>query len=358
MRPESSGRRGRRMPPNSHTLALVALQIVFGCGDEGSSAEARTARVERGQISRIVVASGTIEPEKEVEVRSRVPGIVQRIATVDGQRVQAGEVLMELERELIEAQVDEARNAVREAEVETRFAQVALTRTENLKERRVVSDQNLDDARERFEKARAAASRATSALRSLEIQLGYTTITAPMAGTVLDVVVEEGAAVAPVTAVTGGTLLLSLAAATSPHLKGLVDENEVARVAVGQPATIRTEAYPERRFSGHVEEIAPLGQRVQNVTYFEVKVLVTDPKAELLRPRMSADADIVTEVIPDALRVPETALTYRTDGVFAHLHDGDGLRGQRERKVEIGIVDGSTVQILSGLEEGDEVVVQ
>src|SRR3954471_21863857 len=114
-----------------------------------------------------------------------------------------------------------------------------------------------------------------------------------MRGKILDVLVEDGDAVSAVTAVTGGTLLLVVADPTLLHLKGLVDENEVAHVAVNQPARLRTEAYPDRVFTGTVRHIAPLGARQQNVTYFEVEVLVTDPDAALLRPKMSADADII-----------------------------------------------------------------
>ena len=102
-------------------------------------------------------------------------------------------------------------------------------------------------------------------------------------------------------------------------------------------------------------EIAPVGQRNQNVTYFEVKVAVTDPDAHLLRPRMSGDAEIVTEVVDRALVVPETALRYRDKDVYVELPKGKAFD---ERPVKIGIVDGARVQVLEGLSEGDEVRLQ
>jgi multidrug efflux pump subunit AcrA (membrane-fusion protein) len=173
---------------------------------------------------------------------------------------------------------------------------------------------------------------------------------------VLDVHTEEGSAVSPVTAVTGGSLLLSLAATDRLHLEGLVDENEVARVKVGQPARIRTEAFPERVFEGQVREIAPLGERLQNVTYFRVEIEVTDPGKDVLRPRMSGDADIVTEVVEDALLVPETALHYRGDETFVRSPNGEDPA--RERPVRIGIVDGQRVQVIEGLAAGDAVILQ
>jgi HlyD family secretion protein len=95
---------------------------------------------------------------------------------------------------------------------------------------------------------------------------------------------------------------------------------------------------------------------VQNVTYFEVEIDVTDKDASLLRPRMSGDADIVTEVIEDALIVPETALRYRGAETYVQLANGAGE--PTEAVVEIGIVDGSRVQLLGGVEPGQQVILQ
>ena len=106
-----------------------------------------------------------------------------------------------------------------------------------------------------------------------------------------------------------------------------------------------------------MREVAPLGQRVQNVTYFEVEVAVTDPDAALLRPRMSGDADIVTEVIDDALIVPETALRYRGAETYVQVARGDG-ETPAEAVVQIGIVDGTRVQVLGGVEPGQRVLLQ
>jgi HlyD family secretion protein len=292
-------------------------------------------------------------------VRPRVPGIIERILVKEGDAVEAGQELVRIERELLESQVREAEAALRQAQVELRYAKLAVERVEEMKRSDAASAQKRDDAAARHEQAQAAVARAEAALQSLSTQLGYATVRSPLSGHVLDVPVEEGSAVSPVTAVTGGTLLLSLAGTDRLHLKGLVDENEVARVALGQPARIRTEAFGDRTFSGVVTEIAPLGQRVQNVTYFELEIEITDPDAALLRPRMSGDAEIVTEVVPDALVVPETALHYRGKDITVQVLSGrDGRPRAEERAVSIGIVDGARVQVLSGLEAGEEVRLQ
>lgn len=317
-----------------------------------------TVKAERSRVERIVVATGTIEPENEVEVRPRVPGIVERVHVDDGDAVTENQVLVELERELLEAQVAEARASVRAAQVERRFARIELERATGLNQRGAASTKTLDDARNRAQASEAGLARARARLESLDVQLRYATIRSPIEGTVLDVVIEEGSAVSPVTSVTGGTLLLSLAGTASVHLKGLVDENEIAHVAKGQEARVRTEAFPDRVFSGRLAKIAPVGERVQNVTYFEVEIAIEDERADLLRPRMSGDADIVTRVVEDALVVPETALRYGGEGISVRVLQNGDASAAEDRPVKIGIVDGSRVEILDGLGEGDEVLLQ
>ena len=341
-------------PSAAPLVALLAAAVA--CSGAGDAPPAPTATVERGSIERLVVATGTLEPEREVEVRPRTAGIVERILVEAGDRVERDQVLLELERELLEAQVQEARAAVEAARVERRYAKIDAQRAATLGARGAASEQRLDEARSRHETASAALAQAEARHVFLDVQLGYTTIRAPLAGTVLDVFVEEGNAVSPVTAVTGGTLLLSIAGGDRIHLEGLVDENDVARVHVGQPARLRTEAFGDRVFAGRVRKIAPLGQRVQNVTYFEVEVEITDPDAARLRPRMSGDADIVTEIVDDAVLVPETALRYRGAEVQVDVVASDGSRTITPRTVELGILDSARVQVLSGVEPGERVL--
>ena len=336
--------------------ALLVLALALGCGDGEPAPPPPTAHAEPGRIERIVVATGTIEPVKEVEVRPRIPGIIERIHVAEDAVVEEGQLLVEIERDLLESQAAEAQAALDEARVQQRFARSELERARKLVESGARSPQHLEDMESRSDQASARTARAEAALRTISTQLSYARVVSPLAGRVLDVHTEEGSAVSPVTAVTGGTLLLSLAATDSLHLDGLVDENEVARVALGQTARIRTEAFPERIFQGRVREIAPLGERIQNVTYFRVEIEVTDPDVSVLRPRMSGDADIVTEVVEDALVIPETALHYRGDEVFVRSPNGAGPAA--ERPVRIGIVDGQRVQVLEGLAAGDTVILQ
>lgn len=353
--PSASHRlRGRR--PGRIAWALACL--LAACADGSSPEPAPVAEVATGRLEDIVVATGTIEPKREVEVRSRIAGIIEEIAVEEGDEVEKGRVLIEIEKELIGAQVREARAALRAARVEQRFAKIDLERLAELQRRRAVSDSDRDAAHSRYEQALAQVEKAAAALDFLDVQLRYATVRAPHSGRVLEISVEEGSAVSPVTAVTGGTVLLRMAGTDRLHLEGLVDENEIARVAVGQRARIRTEAFGDRTFEARVRDIAPVGQRIQNVTYFELEIEVTDEDAQLLRPRMSADAEIVTGVIEDAVYVPETALRYEGEAIYVETVHGDGDEGTRRSEVELGVVDGGKVQVVRGLEPGERVLLQ
>ncbi len=341
----------------SAPLILAGVAVV-ACSRSPASERRPSAAVERGRIERVVVATGTIEAEQEVEVRPRISGIVEKVLVVQGDVVRAGQPLIEIERELLEAQEHEARARLDGSLVELRLAQHDLDRSEPLHRSGTVSMQEYDRARTTYERAVTAVARDQATLESLEVQLRYATVTAPIAGKILHVDAKVGSAVAGVTTVTGGTRVLTMAEADALHVKGLVDENDVARVAIGQPARVRTEAHGARTFPGTVRDISPLGDRRENVTYFEVEVALAPEAVAELRPRMSADADIVTEVVDDALVVPETALAYEGSDVYVErVLGGDPPKTER-RRVTIGIVDGGRVQVLDGVAAGEEVALR
>jgi len=339
-------------------LGLLSASTLFallsGCGAPEAT-DGPVAEIERGTIERVVVATGTIEPAIEVEVRPRIAGIIERIAVDEGDDVEPGQILIEIEKDLLEAQVREAQAAADVAQVERKYARIELRRAEDLRKTGASSAQQLDTARARSETSRASRAQAAAALETLETQLGYASVRAPMKAKVLAVHVEEGSAVSPVTAVTGGTLLVTLSGTEALRLEGLVDENEVARVMLGQRARIRTEAFGDRIFEGRVSQIAPMGKRVQNVTYFEVEIEIIDTDATLLRPRMSGDGEILAETIENTLFVPETALRYQGADIYVEVRNGEGFE---RRDVEIGVVDRDRVQLLSGVSEGEEVRLQ
>jgi HlyD family secretion protein len=343
-------------------LILVALAAIGGgvmwMGARGGDGDVGpTARAARGAIERVVVASGTIEPEHLVDVRSKVSGIVEQFHADAGDRVSAGQVIAELDRDTLEAAVREARAVVREAEVAREHAALELRRRTDLFGRGVEAKEVLDRMRMEDASADARLARARATLERLEQELAWATITAPIDGLVLRRDLNPGAAVASVATVTGGTVVMTIADTSDMHLLGTIDENEIAQVRVGQEARIRTDTYPERVFPGRVRKIASLGDRKENVTSFQVEITVLDG-VDALWPRMSGDADVITDVHADAVTIPETALIYDGNATFVELVTRASRPQLERRAVRTGIFHGDRVEIVDGLGEGDEVKLQ
>jgi HlyD family secretion protein len=336
-------------------LLLGAAVIFFLRSRDGHEEIGATAKVERGRIERVVVASGTVEPEQMIEVRPRISGIVEEFLVEAGDRVRAGDVVARIERQTLEAAVREARAVVQEAEVARDLSARDLSRLNDLFRKGVESSERLDQVNSNHQGAAARLARAQATLDRLDQELAYATITAPIDGVVAATSIREPRRRR--FAVTGGTILMTIADTSQMHLLGVVDENEIADVRVGMEARIRTETYPDRVFPGRVRKIASIGDRKENVTSFKVEVAVLEG-ADALRAKMSADADVIAEVHEGALLVPETTLLYEGNDIVVEVVEHASEPQLVRHPVKIGISNGARVEILEGVGEGDEVKLQ
>jgi len=324
----------------------------------------RTVRAERAAIERVVVASGTIEPDELVEVRSKASGVLRRFTADAGDRVVAGQVIAELDRDLPQAAIREARAALAAAEAMARAATLARDQVDAEVERRVGTFGQAGDAKTLLERAHsevlvaeARVIHARETLARLERELRWSTLTAPIGGVVLERPLNAGAPIASLASPGGGSIVMTIADTTRLHVRGLVDENDVGRLRVGLDARIRMDAVPDRVFPGRVRKIAPMGIRRHNATSFVVEVAIL-AGVEAIAPRLSADAEIVTEVHGDAVVVPEAALLYDGDAVALEVVAPDGGAAPVRRRVRVGIADEERVEITDGLAAGETVRLQ
>jgi HlyD family secretion protein len=153
------------------------------------------------------------------------------------------------------------------------------------------------------------------------------------------------------------TLVMTLGDIEHVFVRGKVDEADIGRVRLGQKARITTETFRDRAFEGQVTQISPIGVERDNVTTFEVEVSIENPGREL-KANMTANAEIVLEEFPDSLLVPEAAVTYDAGrNAFVDIVDPAEKSGYRRIPVQVGVGNGTRVQIVDGLEEGDRVVI-
>ena len=359
----------------------------------------RLATVERGDLARSVVATGKIEPISRVEIKSKANGIIKEFRVEAGDSVTEGQVLAELDKDNLQARLREARAALAgaeanlaaaEAELEKNrveakgpdvpFARRAVERAERLFTDKLVSQENLDEVRSRLDQAlnrqeaaktqlavtaarvaqaRAAIAQARAAAERAEEELANATIRSPIRGMVLARDLEVGSPVSSILNLgANATLVTVLGDVSQVYVKGKVDETDVGLVRLGQPARIKVETFKDRAFEGKVTRIAPMGTERDNVVSFEVRVSIDNASGEL-RANMTANAEIVLEEHKGTLIIPETAVFYdAAKKTFADVHDPDAENGRRRVPITLGVSNGTRTQVLSGLTEGQRVVLQ
>ena len=353
----------------------------------------------RGDVARSVVATGKITPITQVEVKSKASGIVEKLYVDINNNVRKGQSLAQLDQQEIAAQVaaQQAQLASAQANVSNFEAaleqdkvnaaapdlpmyKVTLDRNTEMVKEGLVPQQSLDNANRDYlaalnkrdtaraqlgvdnaklkqSKAQVAQSQAT--LNQLNEQLSYTTIQAPMDGEVLSRDVEIGDAVSSILVLgSTATLVMTLGDTSEVYVKGKVDEADIAHVYMGQPARIKVESFRDRYFQGKVTKISPMGVEKDNVTTFEVRVSINNPGGEL-KAQMTANAEILLDEHKHVLTVPENAVIY--DGqkkASVEIPDKKQKEGKRKVPVTVGLSNGSVTELLTGLKEGDQVVLQ
>ena len=381
-------------------LIVVGASVLVAFTRGGTKIDpAKLGKVERGDLAKSVVATGKIEPITKVELKSKASGIVEKWLADSGEKVKEGRVLVQLDREQIQAAVREARAALAAAEANERAATADVIRAkadaegpdvpllergyhraQKMAKEGVVSEAALDDAQKSYEmavnkrevaraqltvndakliQAKAQVQQARATLDRSEEDLRYATITSPITGVVLSRDVEIGDAVSSILVLgSTATLVMTLGDISQVYVKGKVDEADIGKVYLGQPARIKVESFKDRTFNGKVTKIAPLGVEKDNVTTFEVRVSIDNATGEL-KAMMTANAEIILDEHKNVLMIPEGAVMYDKDkNASVELPEPHAKDGKRKVAVKVGISNGAKTELLSGLKEGQQVVLQ
>lgn len=378
------------------SLLLVLLVVAKKMGWIGSDSglPVELGKVERRDIVETVLASGKIQPEVEVKISAEVSGEIVELPVTEGQKVKAGELLVRINPDLFEAAVSRARAAVNSAKAALASAQAQLIEADNnfkrnkqLYDKKVISASEFDATQRAYEVARLGVESARfqrqSASASLEEALNNlqrTTIYAPQDGTISLLNSELGERVVGTAQMTG-TEILRVANLARMEVLVEVNENDIIRISRGDTAIVEVEAYLGESFKGVVTQIAnsATGSGTSNlgndqVTSFEVKVRIIESSYQHLlkegqetpfRPGMTASLEIQTRRKAQVLAVPIQAVSTRKDTGLAQgaeAEEWEVVFGYSQnlvqlRRVETGIQDDSYIEILSGLEEEEEIVV-
>jgi HlyD family secretion protein len=369
-------------------------------GDSGPNIDpSRLVAVERGDVAKSVVATGRVEPVSKVEIKSKANGIVKDLKVEVGAKVHVGQVLAELDKDNLEARARESRAALTgaqanltaaQAELEKNkveaegpdvpFARRNLERAEQLSREKLIAPQGLDDARSALEQAanrqlaaqtqlgvaqarvaqaRAAVAAAQAAVERAEEELANATIRSPIDGVVLSRPVELGSPVSSILNLgANATLVMVLGDISQVYVKGNVDEADIGAVRLGQPARIKVETFRDKQFDGKVTQISPMGTDKDNVISFEVRVSIDNAAGELLA-NMTANAEIILEMHKAALVIPEAAIVYDAQrNASVDVVSAVSKTGLDRKTIKVGVSNGTRTQVVSGLTEGQKVVLQ
>jgi HlyD family secretion protein len=401
-----NGKNGKKR--RKRMVWTVVAALVLGAGAYGVKAAlspnptidpSKLAAAERGDLARVVVATGKIQPLSKVEVKSKASGIVKKLYVDYGDQVKPGQLLAELDKVQLEAaerafranmQAAEAaldsskatleRNKVDAEGPDVPFLKLNMERAEQMFKDGVMSKSLVEDAEKNYQlalnkqvsaqrnlavskaeiaKCEAQVAQAKASLENAQEDLRNSTIISPIDGLVLSRDVNVGDAVSSILVLgSQATLIMTLGDVSEVYVQGKVDEADIGKVYLNQPARIVVESFKDKKFTGKVTKISPLGKEKDNVTTFEVRVSISNPGGEL-KANMSANAEILLEEKKNVLMIPEAALIYDKERkASVEIPDAKSDNGKKKLSVKLGISNGVKTEILEGLNEKQQVVLQ
>ena len=356
-------------------ISLVAVAAIlfwiFSSKEEVSQVEFVTSKVVRGEIGNSVTATGTIEPVTEVEVGTQVSGIIDRIYVDYNSVVKKGQLIAEMDKITLESELLSARAQYNGNKAEYEYQQKLYDRNVILHEKELISETDYEQSSYNYQRSKSAYEQSSASLAKAERNLSYATITSPIDGVVTSRSVEEGQTVA--SGFSTPTLFTIAADLTKMQVVADVDEADIANVAEGNYVVFTVDAYPNDEFIGIVKQVR-LGSTISETTTtgtnsvvtYEVVISAENPELKL-KPRLTANASIYTLFKGDVIIVPAMALYFTPNADVAvgyTIKDCEAPQKvwKLEDKtftaipVEIGLSDGINTEIISGLEEGDEIV--
>lgn len=342
-------------------LLLIALLGFVATGSSNNDEpEFKTVEVIKANIVDKALAVGEIVPRQEVQVKSRISGIVKVLNSEVGDRVKAGEPLMIISPNPTPLEYAEAKRGVELSAVDLDNARKVSKRYLGLYEKKLISAAEY----EIHETELASAElRHKLMLEKLELlQKGVTgtgtsenTIVSPIDGTILERLVSEGDPVVPLTTYQAGTALLTMAPMTDLIFKGTVDEIDVGKLGEGMAAEIKVGALPNAEVTGALTRISPKARKQDNATLFDLEIVIQESEGATLRAGYSANADIVINRKDSVLVVPERLVTFANDSATVEVFDSSANE-VTARVIKTGLSDGLQIEVVEGVTLGELIV--
>lgn len=344
-------------------LAVIVVASIFG--NKKKLKEVYAEKAAKRTIAQTVLASGEIQPKNKVNIQAHVVARIDKLYFKEGDMVTQGQRIVELEKQEYLLQRDQSTDALASAraglalaDAQAQQASASHARTQRIFEDKLATQDALDQstsdyksALARVDSAREDMNRSEKMLAEAQDRLTKTTILAPMSGKVVERDMKEGEVVVSGTGIPGS--VIAVVADLSEILAEVdVIESEIAPLKVGLSSTVTVDSLPDKTFNGTIEEIAESAFKKQDVSYFKVKVRITDdPKG--LKPGMTAKAKIKVREKAGALSVPVQAVIEKDKKKFLFILDG---RKAKKVTVTTGLSDDLYTEVEGSLKEGANVI--
>ena len=346
------------------SFAVVALTVAgflfFGNSKSSKDTELPKVKISRGNIIDKALAVGTIEPENEISVKSKVGGVVKRIFADAGTFINAGDPLLEVKPDPAPQELADAKRGVQLAEVEVENVSKDIAREEAMFKKKMISSKEYEDAQRKSQEGDLHLKIAKENLALLEsgrVDIGNTKIEsivkAPISGYVLSKAVQVGDPVTPLTTYQEGTVLMKMASMERLLFKGTVDEIDVGKLKEGMSTELKVGALPNDTIQGTLRKISLKADKKENATVFAIEILIPKASNATLRAGYSANANIIIQKKENVLTIPERVVTFRNDSAIVKLALAGGK--EEQRVIKTGLSDAINIEVLDGLKEGDEV---
>ena len=289
---------------------ILSLAVLAGsCRGRGKKDEQyKTEKADRGNITQTVTATGTLSAVTTVQIGSQVSGVISRLYADFNSRVHKGQLLAELDPTPFRQQVEQRQADLAKSRVEAANAKITYDRQRRLVAAGLTAQADLDAAKAQYESALAQVRQSEAALSQAQTNLHYTTINSPIDGIVVDRAYDVGQTVAA--SFQAPTLFQIAQDLTKMQVQADVDQSDIGRIQVGQPARFTVDSYPDQEFRGRISQIRLNATVSQNVVTYPVIIEVANPD-EKLRPKMTANVTIDVATVQNALRVPNAALRFK-----------------------------------------------
>ena len=346
-------------------IALIFIGTFVFLWQKSQPKEVRYSEFTTGMdsIRKTTIITGKIEPRNEVNIKPQISGIIAELYKEPGQYVNAGDIIAKVKVIPDMAQLSSAESRVRLSNINLKQVETDFSRTKNLHDQKLVSDEDFEKARQQLKQAQEENAAAVDALQverdgvsKSNSSASSTLIRSTISGVILDIPVKVGNSVINSNTFNDGTTIATVANMKDLIFRGNVDETEVGQLAIGVPMKITIGALQDLQFDATLEYISPKATMSNGANQFEIKAAVAVSTDGKIRSGYSANAEIVLDEANNVLCVPESAIEFSGDSTYVYLVKGEGPQKTYERQAVVtGLSDGVNIEIKQGLKKDQKV---